>query len=93
VIFYKNQKEFTATMFASDGVGIALFPRDEDDGDMHVSMEIIVEDDGRWFASDDMSSAHIEALFDALEMATRWLKRNAKPDISEHDGKQYGWKL
>lgn len=80
-------------MFTAFGIGVALFPRDEDDGDMHVSMEIIVEDHGRWFSADEMSSAYIESLTDAIEMATRWLKRNAKPDISEHDGKQYGWKF
>jgi len=40
-----------------------------------------------------MSSAWLPEVLSLFGRAYEWLQENAEPDISEQDGKQYGWKF
>lgn len=80
--------------FLGECCGVALEPRDDESGDLHVMFTIISEDDGQWFKGGGPTSSHwITDLALQLKAAEDWATANCDPDISEHDGKQYGWKF
>lgn len=75
--------------FCGDCLGVALEPRDGDDGDLHVAFRIIVEDDGNWFFSNgDASSAWLPDLLEQFQRAHAWMKENCNLDAPNHDEKQ-----
>ncbi len=60
------------------GVGLAeRYP-----GDPHIVVHIFFHDDGQWFKSIDMkfSSYWLSELTEQIELATKWMKKNAEKE-------------
>ena len=69
--------------------GVHLDKRGENDN--HITVQILTEDDGNWFASEKgFSSYWIDDLINQLQKAKEFLEKQ-EPDI--YDGRQYGWKF
>jgi hypothetical protein len=67
--------------------GVRLVPRGVNDN--HICFEILTEDDGNWFLSENSSSSHwCEELIAMMQMALEYMKTQ-EPDM--HEGTQYGW--
>jgi len=80
--------------FLGECYGVALEPRNEEGGDLHVMFTIIAEDDGEWAMAGSGGSSHwLPELATQLKAAEDWVRANCDPHISERDGKQYGWKF
>jgi len=76
--------------FLGECLGVGLQKRGPQDD--HVTVFILVEDDGSWFISGNgFSSFWLPELIPLLQEANTWMKRNCVPDM--YKGVQSGWKF
>jgi len=57
--------------------------------DPHITFSLLVEDDGRWYEKDAISSHWLEELIGVLRVALT-VCRSQEPDVVR--GQQYGWR-
>ena len=75
--------------FKGECKGVRLVPRGANDN--HICIEILTEDDGNWFESNQSFSSYwIDDLIEQLTLAKQYMKTQS-PHI--HEGRQYGWKF
>lgn len=78
------QREYRVT-FLGACMGIGFKPRKE--GDAHILIQILVEDDDNWFTSDQpFSSFWLPDLRMQIDEAQHWLECNAHHDVG-------GWRF
>ena len=53
----------------------------------------MVEDDENWFDKMSVSSSWLDETISMLEAAKAAIAKVGEPDVSEHDGRQYGFKF
>lgn len=71
--------------------GIKLTKRNENKNDNHICLQILTEDDGEWFDSNNsFSSSWIDELIELLQITKAYIETQ-DPDM--YNGKQYGWKF
>lgn len=75
-----NEKEFLGSC-----MGVRLVPRGPIgslNGDRHVMVQLLVEDDGRWHPKSNPISSHwLDELINQLVEARLWLMENTKRDM------------
>lgn len=78
--------------FKGECKGIRLVPRNSKDGDNHILVQFLTEDDGMWHEEEGLGSSYwIDELIEQLCDAREYIKTQ-EPDIAEN-GKQYGYKF
>lgn len=83
-----NDGETYKKFFLGRCFGIGLKERNIEEGDVHVSFTILVEDDERWSECYGFASSYwLPDLVDAINAAQEWMERYYKKDGS------YGYKF
>ena len=81
--------------FRGECHGIGLYPRGtRGDGDKHICIMGLTEDDGNWFPCDNNmgSSTWLLEWLQIMQAAQAWMQTNADKHIAEN-GKCYGYKF
>lgn len=60
------------------------------DGDNHIKVVLLTEDDENWFDGDSFSSSWIDEMIEKLQEAKRYIETQ-EPDI--YNGRQYGYRF
>jgi hypothetical protein len=69
-------------------IGLGLRKRGADDN--HVVIDVLIEDDGNWFANaSGFSSFYMDELYKVYNETRAWLNQNCGEDIK--DGRWWGW--
>jgi len=76
--------------FVGDCHKVQLVPRGE--GDSHVCVRVLTEDDGHWSENMEFSSFWLGELIEQLRKAQRELFRSRRYKQDKADGKPCGWR-
>jgi hypothetical protein len=82
--------------FKGECMGVGLRERGSSNGDNHVMIVLMTEDDENWFEKDILSSHWLDELINMLQTAKSYMQTNCDPDIYEiapGNSRQYGFKF
>ena len=85
--YIEEQHVDTLAEFLGSCFGVILTRRGREDP--HICFQIVVEDDGNWFVSENGGDSYwLAELHEQMGRAIEWCKNNAQPDK-----RNIGWKV